>query len=78
MRAVEALVQLCHDSLDIIAYSLSQLLETLAEVSKFIGWPDCVMFTFDTETRFARTTKHPGAPVAALRYESFIDGSGRT
>lgn len=50
MRAVEALVQLCQDSLDIIAYSLSQLLETLAQVSKFIAWSDCVMLTFDTET----------------------------
>lgn len=33
MRAVEALIQLCNDSLDIIAYSLSGLLESLAQVS---------------------------------------------
>lgn len=37
MRAVEALVQLCNDALDIIAYSLSQLLETLAQVREFVG-----------------------------------------
>lgn len=36
------------------------------------------MLTFDTEARLARATKHPGAPVAALRHESFVDGSGRT
>lgn len=33
LRAVEALVQLSHDSLDIIAWSLSELLERLAKVT---------------------------------------------
>ncbi|KAF7975643.1 hypothetical protein HWV62_9093 [Athelia sp. TMB] len=37
MRAVKALVELCHDSMDIIAYSLSGLLEGLAQKADLTG-----------------------------------------
>jgi hypothetical protein len=78
MRAVEALVELSHDCLDIIAWSLSELLERLAKVS-----PHCQLRVFVcADTTLANRCSWPShrrSPAVAIVYpEGFVCRYGGT
>jgi hypothetical protein len=74
-RAIESLVELSVDSLDVIAWTLSELLDRLAKVScttlNLQNKPSCIIFLSANRSAY-RTHYYRGPSIAASYFESAL------